>query len=392
MPPTLFSAGFAELTGPFGLVLLPLLAGAAAVFLLLPRPKSFPALWGALTGVVALALAGWFVVGVAGFSVEAFLFYVFSGLALVFGVLLVTQRNPARAALSFAVVVLATCGLFLLLAAPFLMAATIIIYAGAIIVTFLFVLMLAQQEGPSDADARSREPLLAVAVGFLLLAALLYVLQIQWNGQSDAESRACVAMLEVIHQQRAGLSPDTVGRLTDFPTRVKRPLVDAINDADKHVQLLREEGKTQEARAAKDQLDSLTYLRGQVEAVTLNDWPSATPDELPQLQNRLARLETTLYQIKQQRGWPRPNEPNKDQANALSSFSGPPPNLPLNQMRVDPENGGRPYLPADNPAYLGKSLFTDYLLPVELGGFLLLIAVIGAVAIAQRRSGTEATP
>ena len=37
-----------------------------------------------------------------------------------------------------------------------IMAATIIIYAGAIIVTFLFVLMLAQQEGPSDAAARSR--------------------------------------------------------------------------------------------------------------------------------------------------------------------------------------------------------------------------------------------
>ena len=40
-------------------------------------------------------------------------------------------------------VVLSTCGLFLLNAAPFLMAGTVIIYAGAIIVTFLFVLMLA---------------------------------------------------------------------------------------------------------------------------------------------------------------------------------------------------------------------------------------------------------
>ena len=59
--------------------------------------------------------------------------------------MLVTQQNPARAALSFALVVLSTCGLFLLLAAPFLMAATIVIYAGAIVVTFLFVIMLAQQ-------------------------------------------------------------------------------------------------------------------------------------------------------------------------------------------------------------------------------------------------------
>ena len=93
------------------------------------------------------------------------------------GLLLVTQRNPARAALSFALVVLSTCGLFLLLAAPFLTAATTIIYAGAIVVTFLFVLMLAQQAGPSDADLRSREPLLACLAGFFLLGALLYVLQ-----------------------------------------------------------------------------------------------------------------------------------------------------------------------------------------------------------------------
>ena len=72
--------------------------------------------------------------------------------------------------------VLSTCGLFLLQAAPFLMAATTIVYAGAIVVTFLFVIMLAQQGGLSDADQRSREPLLASIAGFVLLGALLYIL------------------------------------------------------------------------------------------------------------------------------------------------------------------------------------------------------------------------
>jgi hypothetical protein len=52
------------------------------------------------------------------------------------------------------------------------MAATIIVYAGAIIVTFLFVIMLAQQSGLSDADLRSREPALATVAGFFLLADL----------------------------------------------------------------------------------------------------------------------------------------------------------------------------------------------------------------------------
>ncbi len=154
--------------GPFGLIVLPLLAGAAAIYLLLPRPRAFPALGGALLGGLALVLAGWLVVGFNVLTPESFLFYAFSAAAVGFGALLVTQRNPARNRLSFDTLVVlshlrpvpAAGGRRSSWPPP------IIIYAGAIIVTFLFVLMLAQQEGPSDADARSREPLLATIIGF----------------------------------------------------------------------------------------------------------------------------------------------------------------------------------------------------------------------------------
>src|SRR5262245_31583998 len=155
---------------------LPVIVGGLAVYLLLPRPRPYPWYAGALAGGLALFLAAALLLRTSGLSPETVLFYAFSGLAVVGAALLVTQHNPGRAALSFTIVVLSTCGLFLLLAAPFLMAATVIIYAGAIIVTFLFVLMLAQQAGLSDADARSREPVFATLTGFLLLAAMLYVL------------------------------------------------------------------------------------------------------------------------------------------------------------------------------------------------------------------------
>ena len=46
---------------------------------------------------------------------------------------------------------------------------------------------------------------------------------------------------------------------------------------------------------------------------------------------------------------------------------------------------GRSVLPAENVAYLGRTLFSDYLLAVELGGTLLLVATVGAIAIAGRR-------
>src|SRR5947209_2186005 len=157
-------------------LLLPALLGMAAVYLLLPRARRYPPLWGALLGGVALVAAAVLLLNNTGLSVETVLFYAFSGLAVVAGGMMLSHSNPVYAALSFALVVLSTCGLFLLLAAPFLMAATLIIYAGAIIVTFLFVIMLAQQWGSSDADLRSREPFFAAVAGFLLLGALLWVL------------------------------------------------------------------------------------------------------------------------------------------------------------------------------------------------------------------------
>ena len=85
-----------------------------------------------------------------------------------------TSRNPVYSALWFASVVLSTAGLFLLADAPFLAAGTIIVYAGAIIVTFLFVIMLAQMEGKADYDRAARAPGWATFTSFVILWCLIY--------------------------------------------------------------------------------------------------------------------------------------------------------------------------------------------------------------------------
>ncbi len=90
---------------------------------------------------------------------------------------MITNRNPVYSALWFAMATLGVCGLFLLQYAPFLAAATVIVYAGAIVVTFVFVIMLAQQSGATIYDQRPRQPLLATVFAILLLAALLSTLQ-----------------------------------------------------------------------------------------------------------------------------------------------------------------------------------------------------------------------
>jgi NADH-quinone oxidoreductase subunit J len=103
-------------------------------------------------------------------------FYIFSAAALISAFLTVTSRNPIYSALWFASVVLSTSGLFLLASAPFLAAGTIIVYAGAIIVTFLFVIMLAQMEGKALYDRAARAPGTATMTCFLLLWCLIYSL------------------------------------------------------------------------------------------------------------------------------------------------------------------------------------------------------------------------
>ena len=67
----------------------------------------------------------------------------------------IASQSPVYSAIWFALSLLGTAGLFLFQGAQFLGVATIVVYAGAIVVTFLFVIMLAQPEGHSAYDRLS---------------------------------------------------------------------------------------------------------------------------------------------------------------------------------------------------------------------------------------------
>jgi NADH-quinone oxidoreductase subunit J len=73
---------------------------------------------------------------------ETLLFWLLSVIALIASVSMITQRNPVYSALFLIVTLLSLAALFLLLNADFLAAIQIIVYAGAIMVLFLFVIML----------------------------------------------------------------------------------------------------------------------------------------------------------------------------------------------------------------------------------------------------------
>lgn len=107
-------------------------------------------------------------------------FYLLAALATIAALGVVVMRNPVYCALALAVVFVSLAGLYVLLSAPFLAAAQVMIYAGAILILFVFVIMLLSPEREQVKDAlRWQRPLAAIfGVAFVLQLALVITLAI----------------------------------------------------------------------------------------------------------------------------------------------------------------------------------------------------------------------
>ncbi len=106
-----------------------------------------------------------------------FFFYFLSGLTLVSGVFVITRKNPVHSALALIFGLLAQAGLYLMLYAPFVAGVQIILYAGGIMVLFLFVIMLVNLERSRREEQFNNQwvigLLAAVALGVLFV--IVYV-------------------------------------------------------------------------------------------------------------------------------------------------------------------------------------------------------------------------
>lgn len=76
-----------------------------------------------------------------------FLFYLFAAMTLIFGVAVVVNRNPVASALSLVVSFLGLAALFVGLDAYFIAVIQVLVYAGAVMVLFLFIIMLLNIQG-----------------------------------------------------------------------------------------------------------------------------------------------------------------------------------------------------------------------------------------------------
>jgi NADH:ubiquinone oxidoreductase subunit 6 (subunit J) len=339
-------------------ILLPLGLGLVAIYWMLPGVRRLSPLAGGLVGAVAILAAGKYLIRAEVLTVDLLLFYIFSALAIVAAGLMITLKNPVHAALAFAVVVLSSCGLFLLQAGAFLMAATIIVYAGAIIVTFLFVIMLAQQKGSDDADARSREPFLSSLAGFVLLGTLLYVLQLNYDASRFDD---------VSRRLRQAQQAET-------PEQIKDTLEAGYGAGDGFFNTLR---KLQISTAGAN---PPVLLNSKIDISDFEfKWMEAEGNAAA-MHKVLRGLQAEVQEVREQTGSLQAAEHRP-----LSAFSGPPPNQP-----VPRDDAGHARMPAANVAGLGRSLFSDYLIAVQLAATLLLVAVVGAIVITFRRPEARA--
>lgn len=107
---------------------------------------------------------------------DAIVFYIFAFIAVAAAIGVVALRNPVHSALSLAAVFAALAALYVLLNAPFIAAAQVMIYAGAILILFLFVIMLLSPEAERGGGALPMQPWLAVMFGLALVAEIGIVL------------------------------------------------------------------------------------------------------------------------------------------------------------------------------------------------------------------------
>lgn len=130
-----------------------------------------------------------------------FFFYLLAAVMIIGGILVITRKNAVHSALALITTLLAQAGLYLMLYAPFVAGVQIILYAGGIMVLFLFVIMLVNLDR-SEKEAQFNKQWV---VGLVAAAALgvLFVL-VYWKGRAIFPAGP-VALPESSNTQQVGM-------------------------------------------------------------------------------------------------------------------------------------------------------------------------------------------
>ena len=107
---------------------------------------------------------------------EFAIFFLFAAVAVIFALVVVLHRNPVVGALSLVASFFALAVMYVLLEAPFVAALQVIVYAGAIMVLFLFVIMLLNLQHQKEEPTRPIQQFLGYTTGAAFGIGLVYFL------------------------------------------------------------------------------------------------------------------------------------------------------------------------------------------------------------------------
>jgi NADH-quinone oxidoreductase subunit J len=107
---------------------------------------------------------------------EAAVFYSFGAVLLISGLLVITARNPVHGALFLVLAFFTAAAIWLLLRAEFLAIALVVVYVGAVMVLFLFVVMMLDINLERLREGFWKNLWLALAVGLIMVAEMVFVI------------------------------------------------------------------------------------------------------------------------------------------------------------------------------------------------------------------------
>src|SRR6476469_9668533 len=120
-------------------------------------------------------------------SFPQLVFLVLSAIAIIGAILMITRNDAVHSALSLVIVLFQLAGMYVLLNAPFLAVLQVLVYGGAILVLFLFVIMLLQlRSGPQLGKEHNIQRVTAWPIGLLLGAELVLVIFLASSLQAPA--------------------------------------------------------------------------------------------------------------------------------------------------------------------------------------------------------------
>ena len=132
-----------------------------------------------------------------------FFFYLLSIAAIVSAIAVITRKNAVHAALSLIVTLISLAGLYLMLYAPFVAAVQIVLYAGGIMVLFLFVIMLVNLDQNIREIQFNRQWVVGMIAALALGGLLLFVIR---TGHEVFPITFSAALPEGQNTQQVGLA------------------------------------------------------------------------------------------------------------------------------------------------------------------------------------------